>query len=68
MGKKNKKSKKSKSSGPPADGSQSIGKARRRNRMVIYAVVGFVVVAWLAVFVGFIIRWLGVGGPTTPNG
>jgi len=66
MGKKSKK-KKQQSQGPPGDGSHRIGKARQRNRLVIYAVVGFVVIAWLAVIIGFLIRWMGVGGPQTPG-
>jgi hypothetical protein len=66
MGKKSKKKKKQQSGGP-ADGSQRVGKARRRNRMIIYGVVGFVVLAWLLVFIGFIASWLGIGGSPTPT-
>lgn len=60
MGKK-RKSKKQNSSAPPADGSHRMGKARKRNRMLIYVIVGIVVLGWLAVIIGFLF-----GGSTPP--
>jgi hypothetical protein len=35
--------------------------------MIIYGVVGFVVLAWLLVFIGFIVSWLGIGGSPAPT-
>lgn len=68
MGKKSKKKKKKQSQGPPPDGSQRMGKARRRNRNIIYAVVGFVVIVWLAIIIGMVVRSLGIGGDPEPAG
>ncbi len=62
MGKKSKKKKQA--GGPPPEGSQRVGKAARRRTLLIYGIVAFVVIAWLGVFIGFLIRWFGVGGPT----
>jgi hypothetical protein len=59
MGKK-RKSKKNQA-GPPHDGSHRMGKARKRNRWLIYAIVGIVVLGWLAVIIGFLF-----GGSTPP--